>query len=288
VNVATSHTHLVGGARRLDGGRVRSVAGRLVGDRRRSILWWTLGLLGLALFVIAFYPSIEGDDSFDEVMESLPESFQTLSGVSEGISISSPAGYLNSQYFSNMFPILLLVFGIGAGAAAIAGSESDGTLEQLLTEPVTRREVAVGRWLGVAGLVVLLTALGGVAVLAPAPLVGLLDGLSVVDLLAATAGVGVLAVLHMSIAFGVGAATGRKGVALGAASAVAFGGYLLYGLAESAEALNGLRLASPWYWFLGAEPLAEGFTVMLLVPGLLLALLVPIVGLWRFERRDLS
>lgn len=272
---------------RVTGSRVRALAGRLVADRRRALLWWSVGLIGTALFVIVFYPSVKGDATFDQLMEDLPESFQTLSGVSDGISLTSPAGYLNSQYFANLFPILILVYAIGVGANAIAGAEGEGTLERLLTEPVTRREVALGRWSALAGLTVVLTVVGGVAVLAPAPLVGLLDGLSVVNLVAATVGVAVLGLVHLGVAFGAGAALGRKGPALGLASAVAVAGYLVYGVAESVESLQGVRIVSPWYWFLGSDPLVDGFSWLLVVPGLVVALVVPVLGVARFERRDL-
>ncbi|MFQ5889552.1 MAG: ABC transporter permease [Gemmatimonadota bacterium] len=56
------------------------------------------------------------------------------------------------------------------GAAAVAGEREIGTLDYLLAQPVTRREVYLGKWLGIVAAVVLsLTvgfgATGGVAVM---------------------------------------------------------------------------------------------------------------------------
>ena len=52
-----------------------------------------------------------------------------------------------------MLPLLLLVFAIGLGARAIAGSEQEGTLELLLSNPVTRRTVVAERYLAMVGMI---------------------------------------------------------------------------------------------------------------------------------------
>lgn len=275
------------GATRLAWRPTAALFWRLLADRRRSFVWWTLGMVGSALLIVAFWPSVNGNTAYDEALEDLPESMRALAGVSAELTLSEPAGYLNSQWIATLFPIVLLVFGIGAGAAAIAGAEAEGSLEDLLDGPVTRREASIGRLKAVWALVVLLGMVGLLAVLVPAPFVGLLDGLPVSDLVAASVAMVVLALLHTSLAFALGAATGERGVALGGASAVAVLGYLLYGIGQGAENLRILSDVSPWGWALDPPPIIDGFTLMSIVPSLLLALVLPVVGIWSFERRDL-
>jgi ABC-2 type transport system permease protein len=256
-------------------------------DRRRSLLWWSVALVGLALMIVAFWPSIDGNTSYDDAMADLPDSVKNLMGVGGDLSLASPAGYLNSQWFATMLPILLLIFGIGAGAAVIAGAEADGSLEDLLDGPVTRREVALGRLKAIGTLLVGLAVVGFVAISVPAPFLDLYDGLGWVDIVAANVAILVLALMHTSLAFAVGAATGSKPVALGAASAVAVVGYLFYGIGSAVDSLSFLATISPWDWAIGSPPILEGFDALMLVPGLLLTALLPLVGIWRFERRDL-
>jgi ABC-2 type transport system permease protein len=88
------------------------------------------------------------------------------------------------------------------------------------------------------------------------------------------------------VAFAVGAATGRRGIALGTAAAVAVAAYLLSYLSPIAEA-PWMERISPFHWYIGAEPLATGVDW----PGLgllaALAVLAAVGGAAAFDRRDL-
>jgi ABC-2 type transport system permease protein len=276
-----------GGVYRLAWAPTWAVFKRHLADRRRALVWWLLGVVGSGVLIVAFWPSIEGNTAYDEALADLPDSLKTLMGVGEDISLSSPAGYLNSQWFTTMLPVLLLVFGIGAGASSIAGTEADGSLEDLLFQPVTRREVAVGRLKAIWLMAVVLSVVGTLAVVVPGAPIGLVDGLTFSGLAAVTVGVTLLVLLHTSLAFALGAATGERGIALGGASAVAAVGYLIYGIGQGVPSLKALADYSPWDWALSGPPITEGFSFVLVVPALILTLLLPAAGIWRFERRDL-
>jgi ABC-2 type transport system permease protein len=256
-------------------------------DRRRALLWWAIGLVAFVLLIVVFYPSVEGQDEFNEMMENMPDSLRVLAGVSEDTSITSPVGYLNSQLFSNLFPVILLVYGIGLGANAIAGAEHDGTLEYLLAQPVSRREVSLARSVGMFLLVTAVGAIGAVSLAASAPTVGLDEGVGTVNLVAACTGSILLVWFHAALAFAVGAALGRKAVALAVASAVAVGGFMLNGFGDLNDTLATLRVVSPWHWNLGSDPLTEGFTLFGTVPLLVGSAVLVLVGIVAFERRDL-
>jgi ABC-2 type transport system permease protein len=262
-----------------------TVALRLFRDRRRSLGWWSLGMLGIVLVSVTFYPSLRDQPAFDDLFENLPEGVQALVGAG-GFSIRSPVGYLHSRVFSTLAPIVLLIFAVSLGARAIGGSEDDGTLELLLANPVTRMRVAIERYVASLGLMVGLAAAMTVTLLALGAPFDVLEGLSITNLLAACVACLCLAVLHASIAFAVGAAFGGRAPAISAASAVAVGGYVVHGLVSSGV-MRGARFFTPWYWYLNRNIVAEG-------PGLE-AWLLPIglstvfaaIGVWRFRLRDL-
>ena len=86
--------------------------------RWRSLMWWAIAVIALVALSDAFYPSIAGDPSLNEVMEQIPESLRPLLGPED---ITSPVGYLASQLYLSLLPALLLVFAIGRGVAALAG-----------------------------------------------------------------------------------------------------------------------------------------------------------------------
>ena len=265
-----------------------TVLRRFLRDRRRAYLWWSLGMAAMVGLTVAFYPSIRGEASFEELMEDLPEAVRALVGAETGIAFTSPAGYLHSRMFASLVPILLLIFGIGLGARAIGGSEDDGTLEFLLANPVTRRRVALERAVGVVVLVLALTAFGAVALFALGPTVDVLDGISAGRIGAAWSASAALAMVHAALAFAVGAATGRRAPALATATVVAVGGYLLEGLLAVTDTLGPLRVVSPWHWYLERNTLADGPTATGVVAPVAVTVVLALVSAWRFERRDLS
>jgi ABC-2 type transport system permease protein len=236
---------------------------------------------------VALYPSIRDVPAFSNAFKQLSPGLRNLFGGSAALQLTSPAGYLNARQFSLLFPALLLIFAIALGAHIVAGTEEDGTLEYVVALPVSRRRVALERFAAMIALVVALSLVSALVLLALAPTVGLLKGLSVGSLLVATGAVTGYAVFHGSIAFALGCLAGRRSLALGANAAIIVTGYTLHGVAAVSHTLHGLRLASPWYWYVGQNALIEGAnpasTILPLVGvGLLVALAVR-----HFEGRDL-
>jgi ABC-2 type transport system permease protein len=256
--------------------------------RRISTLWWSLGLAGFAALLALAYPTVRDNSELDKTFAGLPPGVQAALGLDPGSPLTSPVGYLNSQYFANVLPVMLLVFGIGLAAWCISGDEAAGTLELLLSNPVSRIRVAAERAGALVVLLAILTLVsaGTVAVLAPA--VGLSKGLGVGQIVAATAATGLLALTFAALAFAVGAASGRRSIAISTASAVALVGFVIEGLAAQVKLLQPLREASPWHWLLGTDPLRNGLTWHAWVFPLTVSLVFFVIGSEVFARRDLS
>ena len=263
------------------------VAARYLRDSRRSAGWWALGMVALVAFTVAFYPSVKGNATFDELIADLPEAVRALVGAQEGIPLTSPPGYLHGRLFSIMVPVLLLTFGVGHGARAVGGSEADGTLELLLANPVTRRRVVVERYLALVLLLAAVTAVLTVSLLLLGPPVGLLDGIRIIRLLGAAASAFAIALLHTTLAFAVGCAVGRPAPAVAAATAVASAGYLLQGLAAASGGMGSVEALSPWHWYLDRNVLAEGLAAVAVAGPVVAAGLLFSLGAWSFNRRDL-
>ncbi|MEO7979817.1 MAG: ABC transporter permease subunit [Sporichthyaceae bacterium] len=258
-------------------------------DRRRSTLWWTLAVAAMSVTFAAAYPSVrDSARQLESYMNSLPQGLSELLGAGTGI--GTPAGYLSSQLYANVLPVLLVVLGIGTAAWSIAGAEADGTLEMLLASPVSRTRVALERLVGIGLVTLVVVGTTTIALVATAPVFGL-AALPDDALWAAGLAVWTLTMCVAGITHGVGAATGSRGTAVAVGSAAAAGTYVLYGLAALVEPLQPLRWLSPWFWFLDADPLVEGFGARLWLQAVLLPLAVATVavaaGLLRLRRRDL-
>lgn len=262
------------------------VARRAILDRARSMMWWSIGIAGLMLFTMALFPSIEGNSDFERLADNMPEAMRSLFSLDSAVPLTSAPGYLQARLYGSLLTVLLLVFAIGAGGRAVAGDEEDGTLELILMHPVARRRVLLERYGAVVALVLALAAVACVtAVVFGAPF-GALEGVSLPGLAAANAGAGLIALLHGTIAFVVGAVIGRRAPAVGVAAAVAVVGYLVQGLAGLSDAVEPLRALSPWHWYLDRNMLAEGVpaAAFVLPVAVCAVLLVPAVV--RFVRRD--
>ncbi len=263
------------------------VALRFFIDRRRWNIWWVVGGIAFMFLTVAFYPSIKDQSGFDDLYKDLPEGVKALVGAQGGISLQSPAGYLQSNMFAQLFPIALLIFGISGGARAIAGAEDDGTLELMLSNPVTRTRVAVERYLSSVAMVVGFGAiLTAVLIALAAPFELLTEGVTATDILSAGLAATCFGILHASLAFVVGAASGGRSRALAASAAVAVGGFIVFGIV-SGGVIEGARFITPWWWYMSRNVVANGLPPEAVYLPLGISALLAILGVWRFSLRDL-
>lgn len=261
-------------------GRPGTVLRGVLRMQRRSMVLWAVAIGAVAAMYTAFYPSI-GGAKWDVMMDAMPAGLIEAMGFE---TMATAAGYVSGTVYSLLGAILTLVCAIGMGARLVAGHEEDGTIELELTAPVARWRVYAER-LAALWLTVLLIVLTVSAVLLV--MSATMDlGLSIAHLVAAGVGLWLFAGAFGTLAFAVGAATGRRGVALGVASGAAVMAYLFAYLGPLVDA-DWMESVSPYGWYTSNEPLTNGFDWPGL--GLLAALAVLLVGagLARFVRRDL-
>lgn len=272
---------------------------RWMRDRRRSTIWWSVGIALVSAVTAAFYPSLR--DAAGQGLSS-SDTMSSVLGLGTGIDPSTPVGFLWSFNYSNQLPWLLMALGIALGTASIAGDESEGTLEYLLAKPVTRTQIAMARFAGMITVLVIASIVNLVAVAAIMPFVELTDSVTVAAADGTTATspgatigdlfVGGLSAMAVglgsgAVAYLIGAATGRRGLALGVSSGFAVAGYVLYTLANVTGDLEALTWFSPWRWFIDDAMMVNGLTIDVLWPVLLAAISL-LVGWQLFLRRDLQ
>jgi ABC-2 type transport system permease protein len=254
-------------------------------DSTRAVIWWSIGLIGLVALMVSVYPSIHGNPALDKLVHDYPEALKGFVAFGGELDYTSGAGYLGSELFALILPLLFLVAAIGAGARALAGEEEAGTLDVLLANPVSRRRVAAEK---LAALYLELLALGVVLLLAL--LVGCRAaglGVSAAHLAAATLSVVVLAIGYGAIALLLGALTGRRARAIAGAAGLAVAAYVLNGLAPLVGGLRPLQKLSPFYHYAASDPLRHGLALGHIGVLVAIALVASILGPLAFERREL-
>ena len=258
---------------------------KTLGGVRRSLVWWSLGMAGIAAVWIPVYPTVRDSPSLNDLLQQYPEALKSFIGFGGSLDYTTGAGYLGSEVFSLTIPLVLIIAAVAAGARAIAGEEEQGTLDLLLANPVSRRRVV---WEKLAALVVEMTVLGLVLWIA------LWVGARAVDMkvsglhiLAGSIDAVVLALMFGCIALLVGSASGHRGRAVAITAALAVAAYLLDAIAPLANSIDFLQKASPFYHYKAADPLREGLDLhvaLLAAVAAVAAVLAPLA----FDRRDLT
>lgn len=261
-----------------------TVFAKTLRDQRRALAWWGLGVAGTVLMYAAIWPTIrENASELNRYLDSFPEAMRNLIGT---VDFGTPNGYLQSELFSFVAPIVFLVYAIGAGARAIAGEEEAGSLDVLLATPIPRSRVVLEKFasMGVAlfGLAFLLW--GSTLVLG----LGFDMRPDVGNLTAAALSSFLLALVFGSTALAVGCVTGARGAAIGVASGVALITFLVDMFAPSVQALDRIRWLSPFYHYGGAEPMLHGLDPVHAVVLAAISFTALGVALVAFERRDLA
>lgn len=254
---------------------------RTLRSERTALIGWCLSTVALVAVVLAFWPSIDGNDALTRSFSDLPPSVQTAVGISD---LGTPEGYLQGQLFSTLAPLLFLSFAIGRGARAIAGEEERGTMDLLLATPIRRARVVVEKALSIAAGLLLLALAQWLTLVLVGPLFDI--GVPAGRFAAATAGSVGLGLLYGGIALCLSAATGRRGLSLGVAAGLAGAGFLYTSIAPFVTALDDHLGFSPFQWAYGDDPVRSGVDwgdlALLTGGGLLFAALAALL----FDRRD--
>lgn len=256
----------------------RSVFSRTLYDNRRVFAVWALATGLLATMYAAFYPQMTADTA-----ASVPDAMNGF-GMDD---MSSAAGYLQGPVFGLLVPLLATFYGAATGARMISADEESGHLDLLLAHPVGRTRLLLQRFAALAA---------GAAVIAAAVLAGLLAVRTSADLGSVSAGgfaaqaahLALLTLLFGGLATGIGAATGRgRAPVFGITAGIGVAAYAINGFAPQIGA-EWLRNLTPFHYYIGGEPLRNGFRPVDAAVLAGVTLLVMAAGAWRFTRRDLA
>jgi ABC-2 type transport system permease protein len=262
---------------------LRSVFGKSLWDQRRGIIGWTVAVAAVGVLYAAFYPSMNNPD-MAAAIDAFPEGLLEALGMTD---ITTPAGYLGSTTYGILGPILMIIFAGALGVRAVAGDEESGRLDVLLAHPVERWSVVLQRAAAMVVAVVLAgLVLFGAMLLASGP--AQFASLGAGNLAAATAHIVLLALVFGALGLAVGAVTGRRGMAWGAVAGVAVLTYVANTLGPTVDWLAWSQDLSPFFYYSGGRPLANGFqpfdaAVLAVTAVVLIGLAV--VG---FLRRDVA
>ena len=254
-------------------------------DHRAGIIGWCVAIGLLAVMDLAVFPTVQRmSGQMQDLLKSYPEALKAMFGL--GSDFGTGPGYLDSEFFSFLGPLVVLAAGIGFGAGADAAEEERGTIDWLMSAPLSRGRVIVEKALGVLLAVLATSAVLTVALLIGSPAAGL--GLGTAGILAATVSLTLLGWAFASVSVMVGAVTGHRWIATGAAVALGLGGFLLTSLARIVPDLESWRWLSPFTWYASGDALAGRLHAGYLAALALTTVVALAVAGLAFQHRDLG
>lgn len=260
--------------------RVSSITAKATSDQQGLLVVVAGILFMLSLYYGPMYNLLP--EAFTDALAGFPDTMMAMIGQAD---MSTPAGWLQAELFSITIPIGMVTVLASVGAKSLAGEEADATMGLLLANPVPRRRVLLAK----AGALVAYAAVLGIATFVGVTVGVLVGGLDVpvANLAAATALGTLLGLAIGSVAFVVGAASGRTRPAIMTATGAAVLAYFAWSFLPLSPDLARWANLSPFDWYLGGDPLVTG---MPWGDAALLAGLTVLLGLAAiplFNRRDL-
>lgn len=262
---------------------LRNVFGKTIRDLRWPTFWVALGMGAMTGYFAVLFPTYSRLFDLNTMLEQLGPAAKLLGA---GADASSLVGFLHIELFSMILPALMVVLTAGMASGFTAGEESRGTIDVLLSYPVSRRRLILEKTAAVVlaciacGVTVWVFALAGAAASA--------SELPPDKLAAALVMLVLLGLAFGALALAISAATGNRGAAIGVAVGVMVVMYLIDALAAIVDGLNAIRPLSLFRYYLGNDPLRNGVnlgdaSVLAVVAAVLL-----VAALVAFERRDLA
>ena len=272
----------------------KKVADRLGGAARVSSIWFkTASEYQTMLIIVAAYTFLVQGFMLGPFYKAIPAETlafadllpKTMLAFFGGGAMGTPEGFYQIETFGMMGPIVVMILTISIAQGAMAGEESRRTMGLLLANPVSRSRVLAEKTF----TMLLMGALVGVTMFAGVMAGSVAGGLgmSAANVAATCAMMTLVGFVFGALALALGAATGKAKVAMFGAIGLGVLTHVMNSLGEVNADLVGLQKLSPFYYYLGSDPLMTGMNwgnaaVLLGITVVLIA-----VSFVLFQRRDL-
>ena len=221
-------------------------------EKRWMMLWWTLSSVALTIFIVIFFPTLK--ESFGQAMQDIPESMRSLIG--DASDYQHLGGYLTIQVFQQMI-FLTVTLGVIVCTGLLGGDENEGTLQTLLSYPISRTKVYLHKLAASAVIVGIVTFGFFIGSWAGALIID--EYVNLWQLFQATWMTWLVSMAVSLLGFALAAILGKRALAASIAGAYAFGMYVVTSLVETVKTLRPVDYLSPFHYFNHPSPLKAAF-----------------------------
>lgn len=121
-----------------------------------SLLIYTIISAAFVWMYVGFYNTIAKEsDKLKESFEAFPQELFQAFDIDIDSYFSSFEGFVSGEYFSIIWPIVLIILIVAYASAAIAGEIEKGTIELLLAQPISRLKIFFAKYF--SGLIIIIS-----------------------------------------------------------------------------------------------------------------------------------
>jgi len=260
-------------------------------DKRRAMIGWLLVMTGMSLIYALYWPYIRDNPFMAQMMVSYLQSFpsgliEAFIGSNLMLFTTHPEAFLDSELFFLFVPLAFILFTASFGSDAIAGEEDRGTLNLLLSNPVSRSRVVLEKFIALVVYTVLLGALLETELVVAS--VATNTSIDLFRLTDVTLSVILLSLVFGSMALALGCIGLGPSMSTGVAVSLGVVSYFVNSLATTFRDLQPYRKYSPFFYYIQADPLMNGLNIGDATVLLVLTVVTLSIALLAFRRRDVS
>lgn len=236
---------------------LRNVFTKAIWDRRRSTVWWVIGSALILTWVSFVYPILRDSEEMKGFIEELPSGVLAAFGFDPATYLTG-AGFLQAQFFTLFAPLMIIGLGISLAVGATAKEEKDGTMDMLVSAPVSRVSVILQK----ASMIAVLVGLVALTMACTMLIMNLLIdmGLSVQGIVAVNVSLALLGLVLAGTTLVAGAISGKPSTAIGVGVLVAATAWFVSVFAGLFDWLDVPSKVSPFTWYLDGSPLINGWS----------------------------
>ncbi len=251
-------------------------------EKRWMLIGWSIGLAATAVLTMSLYPSFN-QQGIDQIIGSVPESLRSL--VGDVSSYKTIPGFIAQQIYGPQIPIFTIILAIMLFYGLSAGDEDRGTLETLLAQPVSRTKVYFHKFFAASAILLVMVLFIAIGVLIGLAIIG--ESTSLLRLTQASFACYLMTVAYGMVAYAIGTATGKKGLAIAIASIYAFLSFFISSLAPAVKALRPIEKGSLFYYYNSPQTMVVGLDWRNMTIIIVSILVMMSVSLVFFKNRDL-
>lgn len=253
--------------------------------RKSQLVWWSVGIVLFIALNLAFYPTFKNQTAqLEQSLQQIPEAARGF--FSDTGEFITPTGYLSSQVFYLMLPLLLSIFGISLVSSLLAREEKDKTIELLLSRPIHRGVFLLGKAATGAIALSVVWLIGTLGILIICKIVGLPVPLPHILLASTQTLCFVISVSAVALMLSAGKWTKTSGSVI--ASIYALLGFVLTSLLATAEWLHWPARLFAFYYYRPGEALRGVVSWSSIVVPLAITFVCLVVAWFAFRKRDLA